>query len=264
MAATTVELAALSIDASSFLADLPNLTATIEGDAVRNDNITDDMESEQLQKLSCRIQAPLMSTVSNPDRVSDLNVTVATLGGENLLTYGLQELTLEIGYARQERPSAGSWFKFPQNVKRRISGSCTFSVPDAGTATMLSKLASTTHSDKVMTLACTINGVAISLPVLLQTVEFQAERDGLQMLRCSLGARKGSVTPSGTTSLLEKAINAFRSTVAIVATTKAVGGQSIAGNFIFDSVSLQVRDGELVMTDYSFLSQGTFTSTVTA
>lgn len=264
MALTTLDISALSIGGSSFLTDLPNATATIEGDVVRNDSITDTEESEQLQKLSCRLSLPLMSTTSNPDRVSDLNVTVATLGGENLLTYGLQELTLDVSYARQEKPNAGSWFKYPQNVKRRITGSVLFSVPDAGTATMLSKLASTTHSDKVMTIACTVNSVAISMPVLLQSVEWQGERDGLQMLRCSLGARKGTANPTGTTSLLEKALNAYRTALAIVLTTKASGGQTISGDFIFDSLSFQVRDGELVMAEYAFLSQGAFTSVVSS
>ena len=269
MAATTLDISTISLAASSYLLDAEGMTWTIGTETVRNDSLTDDMESEQVQKITHSLDIPLMSSLTNPDRVSDLNMTAATLGGDNLLTTGLSSLDLDISYARADRPSAGSMFKHPQNVKRRLTGRVEFAVPDSGDIPLVTAVGSTTHADKVLSLSFTINAITFTLPVLLTNVVTSADRDGLIMISADLGPRKpvgGGAYPSapvGTSSLLEKAINDYRTPIAVVVATKAVGGRSGTGNFIFDSVKLEARDGGLVMVRYGLINQGTVTVATT-
>jgi hypothetical protein len=267
MALNTLAISAWSIG-GSVIADLEGGTIEVTGDDVRNDSVTQGMESRQLQKRQVAVDSGLMTTLTNPDRVSDLNVTALTLGGNNLLTYGVQDLSLNIGYTRAEVPQLGSRWRVPQNVKITISGEVTWAIPDAGTFDFLADMFSATHSDVVKVLSVTINGVSVTLPTLLTGLRWSGERDGLQLVTASLSPRAPAggaypTAPTGTTSLLEKALNDFRTPLTCSFVTKAVGGRNIAGDFIFDTVSLEVRDAELVMTRYRMISTGAVTGVLT-
>ena len=265
MAAITLDVAAASIGGNSFLTDLEGCTFTLETDTVDNHSIVSPGVSKQVQKIKGTFDFPMFSTSTIPDRISDLNLSVATLGGTSLLTFGLESLKLSVGYVRQQRPNAGSPFHYPQNTIIEISGSARVATPDTGITPFLGDAASTTHSDRVKSLSFTLNGVAITLPVVITGAGVPFERGGLQMCDISLGPRvpaSGAYpsAPTGTTTLLEKALNAYRTPLAISATTKATTGLVISGsNFIFDPWELEITDGGLVVPKYKFVNVGAFT-----
>ena len=180
MAAESVAISALSVAGSSYLTDLEGCTFTLDTETVRNDSVTDDAESEQVQKITGTFDLPLMSTLSNPDRVSDLQVTGFTVGATNALTLGLERASIEVAYAQAEVPTVGTAFRVRQNVKRRVSGSARVAVSNTGVVPLLGDAANTTHSNRVKTITAVVNGVTIEFPALITGETWSAERDGLQ------------------------------------------------------------------------------------
>ncbi len=270
MAATVLQFNSFTIGGSSFLTDLESITATIDSDTVENHGLTNDMVGEQVAKVGCRLEVPLFSTISTPERVSHLGLTACTLGTPNLLTdYGVESLDFNVAYQQVQRPSAGSLFRYPQNVRRNITASVTFGVPDTGLLPMLTDMTSATYGDRVKNLSFTINSVVTTLPVLLKSTQLAGQRDGLQMVTAELGPRVPTsgaypAAPTGTTSLFEKALNSYRTGLAVVLSNTVTTGETLSGTFLFDGLQLQIRDGALVMANYSFVSQGAFTCAVPA
>ena len=85
--------------------------------------------------------------------------------------------------------------------------------------------------------------------------------DDVQRLEISfVGQDPGSsdypAAPTGTTSILEKALNAAQTAVAIVWTTQVAGGAAYTGNALYSSFAFSINQGRVVRNQYSFVGVG--------
>lgn len=244
---------------------LDEIDYAIDHDTVRDDALTDNMESEQVVKAKFSINFSLFSNIGDPERVSHLNLSAASLGGDDIKALGIDTLSLSVSYARKDKPQAGSLFPWPQNTKIRITGSVSFQVEDDGGMPYMEDAVAALYTARVKTLSFTLNGTAVTLPILLTNCKWTAERDGNQMFSADFGPRKPTsgvypVAPTGTSTLFATSLNAFRAALAVVINNAATG-ESVAANCIFDKADLEIRDGQLVPVKYSMVSVGAFTVT---
>lgn len=268
MAIDSTQIGALSLASASQLEFFDAATFRIQSDVVRNDPITRTSQGNQRAKLQAFLEVDLMSTKSLPVRVSHLDLSALSLDAVDLLPYGLDNLELSVSYASQDVPSAGSLWKVTQNVKKIVSGSIRTSVPDAGFGALFTDAGSSAEADARMVLTFTINSVTTTLALLLQEVSLENRMDDLQRFTATLasadpGTGDYPTAPTGTTSLMEKALNAFRSTIAFVFTSHSSEGFTASGNALFDGFRITLQDGELVKSSISLRSTGGVTLATT-
>lgn len=262
-------LSALDLASSSFLADFQSATVSVDDDTVRNDALTRGGQSVQTTKRGVTFDVDLLSTLSgsDPERVSHLHLSALTVGGTNYLT-DLEGGTIEISYEQKKKPGAGSLWHYPQNVTKHIRATLKIGVPATGGVPLMVNQFSATLTTQNAALSFTLNSVTTTITMRVVKVSQPFERDGLQIFEVTLEGRDPGTgawpsAPTGTTTLLEKAFNDFKTAIAFNFTSHATEGYNLAGNMVFASVNINIQDGDLVATKYQFKSQGTITATAT-
>lgn len=215
-------------------------------------------------KKSGRITVALMSDTSTADtRVSHLDLSAAAFGSSpasllspNILT------TLKVGVKMTHKPNpgAGELWAFPVVVDGHIDGSLKLGM-GALAPEILKDFFSATYATQNKVLTFTMNSINFSFPFRQVGADVPVAKDGLMEYTMSLmdrSARSGvTVLPSGTTSLIEKALNAPKTALAFAFTPAASNSVALSGNMVFESFDMQIDNGALVMANYSFLTQGT-------
>lgn len=222
--------------------------------------------SAQGLKLDATIKATIMSTLSAPDRVSHLNLTALSLG-DSLLGV-VTRLKFSSNMEKLTKAGVGSWWKEHQIV----GGDFMAEVEIEGTtdtfAPYIADAVSLTGADRNATLDFTLNAIAYTLPMRMETIGFGTNRRGFQVLKIALKGRDPDTgtyptAPVGTTSIVEKAINDPATVLAYSFTSKAADGFTLAGNMVWDSMEFEVVDGEIVNIQYNWSNTGTPTAGAT-
>jgi hypothetical protein len=261
------DIGTLSIASISLLADFENVTWTVDETQVDGSSMVSLGKSMNGTKLAGTLDVSVLSTLSTPDRVSHLNMTVLTVGGTNYLT-DVQSFKLTGTPNQVKQPSAGSWWQTVQNTKMDFAVTLDIAIPVGSNYAhdLMTKMSSTTGIDRNVVLSVTINSVAQTIAMRMKSGSLKAERDGLQMFTLNLvGHAPLSGTyptaPTGTTSLLEKAYNSWASELAFTFSSNATAarGAVFTGNCIIGTWSIDVADEGLVKTAYQFHTTGTVT-----
>lgn len=198
--------------------------------------------------------------------VSHLNLSALTLGGTSLLGFN-RSIGIDLAYAHQMKGGNGELYEFPQVTGVKASASIELDLDTTIGGILIANFYSATNTDRNKILAFTVGGVGIELPFKMVSCSKPVERDGLQTYTLGLEGRQvlyGTVMPTapvGTTSLLEKAFNSFRTALAFDWKSSAATGYRLQGNMVYNSVSLKIADAQLVPVNYSFKTQGTITPT---
>lgn len=256
--ATHLDVSILSIGSIDLLADTVGARLTLSSETAESKAIGRLGASPQVVKRTASLSVDLLNAKTLPNRVSHLDCSVFTLGGTSFLA-DLSNLSVTLGYSLESASAVADEWQFRQVVAKSISGSCDLKVPTASIP-LLNSIdgAITTWS---LDISFTLNGIAVTIPAIIESVEHGVAVDGIQTLSVKWAGRDPQTgdyptAPTGTTTLLEKALNAPTTALAVEYETKAANGTNCTGSVVFTGGSFAIKDGEIVQNQYSFEFQG--------
>lgn len=255
----------------SFLSTFTGGTITVEGQEDEGATATSKANVPETVKKSATIDCTLVDNVGGTRRLNNLDVSAFTVGGTAYVAT-LVNASLSIGYVQDSDVSgeADLW-TYAQNIRLgdvTING--TLKIEGSATPNLPILAASATLGDTVVDVTFTINAIPVTMPMRISQVTHSIQRDAVQELQVVLKLRDDGDAnipnaPTGTTSLLEKALNAYASALACVVTTDAVGqGLTYSGNFVFNSFNVEFANASLVKYNVQLVNQGTVTVAVAA
>jgi hypothetical protein len=217
-------------------------------------------------KRGAMISGTLMSDSSTDIRVSHLNVSAGTLGAVNLLSPNiLNSLTLGINMTHQPKAGVGQLWQTLVVADGLFDASLTLDFDGTAAPALLVDMFSGTYANLNKVLDFTVGGVQIQIPFRMREASIPVGKGEKQTYTLGLSdrsARSGvTVLPSGTSSLLEKAINQPKSSIAFAFQGAGASNISISGNMVWQRYQLQIQDSGLVLATASWLSFGTVTGT---
>ncbi|MBX3095659.1 MAG: hypothetical protein KF812_02235 [Fimbriimonadaceae bacterium] len=266
MRATTFDLAAFSAGGENLLGTVKAVRYRVETETVDARPITTSARRAQPTKRHAIIETTQTSMLTAPLRVTHLNVSAATAGGEDWRAH-IRRGWFRADFRHAEGSAVGDLWRWPVLVERGFRARFDLLIPTDGVLGL--NLAHAAPNLSAVTLSLTINGVTVALPMVATRWEHRHNPGEPQMIRVDLlgqGPESGDypASPSGTTSLLEKSLNAADDPVAITLMSRADGGAEYAGDFMFAGMQFSVADGDLVTTDFAWTSRGAVTVTETA
>ncbi|MFZ4483740.1 MAG: hypothetical protein ACOYOL_07155 [Chthoniobacterales bacterium] len=261
-----VDVTALSLDGSSILGAFANATLTMPNDLVNAKPASRNGMRNSVAKKSWSLSTELMSVVSGSRKVQHTDISVFTLDGVDYL--GIFNGTLTGTITQVEGSLSGSKWKDPQNTDIDFGFSGKVLVPTAtgGAQALLSDAASSTLTDAEMVVSFTLNGIAVTLPMTLASVSLGLQSGGLQEISIELSGNSPDsgaypTAPTGTSSLLEKAFNSYKTAITFAMTTHATEGGAFSGSAKLKSYSIGMNDGQLVNVQYNYEGSGALTFT---
>lgn len=269
---TTADVSVFSVGSVDLLALLKNARIVANIDQVDGKPFTRLGKSAHAVKKSLEISYSNFSTVSAPQRVTNINVTAFSYGGTDYIGT-LRSGTFSGEFTHVEGSGIGDVFKSPYVTEKDYKLSAELQLVDSATANWWQNNADELLGGNLtgvnITVSFTINSVAITMPMSISSAELVLDEGGLQTVRIECSGRSPDsgdypTAPTGTTSLFEKALNAPKTALAYSITNAATSAYDVnlAGNCIIKSFSIGFQDGALVMEDYSYASQGTVTPSV--
>lgn len=261
------DLSVFTVGGSSQLAVLENVTYRTT--VAKNEGRILKVVGGQAQagRRSGRIEMTNMSTISGsaPTRVTAFELSAISLGGVDVIAL-INTLDFSGNMNLKDAAAAPEEWAWPQFMGKDYSARATLFIP-ATSGQAFSAAVHGARSGLAVTLTFTINGVAITLPMLITEAVHKTNVDDHQMYEVALEGRapdSGSypTAPTGTTSLLEKAFAAPGTALAFVITTKASpDGVTYSGNMVYESFNFSIgQNGQLVKEQYTWAVRGTPTA----
>jgi len=217
-------------------------------------------------KTAGKLTVQTNSVVSGSTRVSHSDCTAFTIGGTSYLNV-LRSYSMNGSFEMRMQAGVGEKYVKPQVVAKDYQIQVALDVESTDSFTLMALLGGADFSNVDQAVSITVNSVAITTAMNLNQGTVTAQRYDLQELSLSFdGADPGSgaypAAPLGTTTILEKALNAPTTEIAF-AFQNALSGVTTAmnasGNCVFESFSFEVQDGQLVNETYNFATYGTVT-----
>jgi len=266
MRATTFDLAAFSAGGENLLATVKAVRYRVETETADARPITRSASSAQPTKRRAVIETTQTSILTTPLRVSHLEVSALTAGGENWRAL-VRRGWFRADFRHAEGSAVGDFWRWPVLVERDFRARFDLMTPTDGVPGL--DLAHAAPGFSTVNLSLTINGVAVTLPMVVTRWEHRLEPGEPQMVRVTLQGQSPDTgaypsSPSGTSNLLAKALNAPDLPLAVTLTSRATGGAAYAGDFLFAGMQFGVEDGALVTTDFTWTSRGAVAATETA
>jgi hypothetical protein len=259
----------LSIGGNSQLEFIENANYTFTEEGAEGAPASRFGGNDQGTKMSGKIEFSLFSDQATDVRVSHLDLSAATWGSVNLLSPNiLSNMQVRIQMVHKMNPGTGQLWAYPIVADGKFEGSLKLGMDRAAVPQILIDMFSATYGDKNRVLAFTLNSVGVSVPFRQKSAAIPVEKDGLMEYTLDLAdrsARAGvTVLPSGTTSLLEKAINQPKTALAFVFRPASHPSINISGNMVWETFELNIEDGKLVPSKLTFATQGTVTGAATS
>lgn len=272
------DLAVFTLDGSSQLALIKGVTYNLNLSKGDTTTIARAGHRRQTVKKSSTIKTGVMSALSGDATLVATNLAVSAfaLGGVSYLAY-LRGCTIN-GTTPEKREVGGlaNAFKWPQAFGKDYSIDVTLVIPaaaDSQTSNFAVNMGANLHdtdlTDQDLTrLAFTITIDNVTIAMTCEVDDYTHEINGQQEQVITLklsgndpGTGAYPTTPTGTTSILEKAFNAYNTAVAVVLTSgAAASGETYSGNFMIPSFSIGIQDESVIMIDLDFESKGTITA----
>lgn len=266
---TTLDIEAATLGGVNILGYLDSGELTVVNDTEDGSTIVVGGETHCVVKKSGTLNLSLLSDSAEACRVSNLDISVLTQGGVDILGNCISG-DMSIGIKNTEGSGAADIWKYPEPTGISIDATTELVLPVGtnpifGSGKIVKSIFSNTladMSDLYIVLSITINSVAITLPVTVTEFSHMFDRDDMMHYRFSYKSNSpGSggtfpTAPTGSTTLLEKILNAYRVPVALDLDTGAAGAGDYQGNFVFQSCNFGWDQGSLIKNDYTLLSYG--------
>ena len=271
------DLAVYTLDGSSQLTTIKNVAYEFTADKGDTTTINRPGSRRQTVRKGCTIKSGFMSTLSGDSGMvaSNLAISAFSLGGQSYLSY-LRGGSFRGSFTVREVPGVGDVFRWPQIFGKDYKMEVTLVIPAAGDSQLPNfarsqgaNLHDTDLNDQDLTrlaVSITIDGVTTALTMEVDSMTHTVNQQQEQVITLSLsgndpGTGAYPTTPTGTTTLFEKMLNAHNTVLAVVLTTAAAGsGQTYSGNFIFTDFGFSFNDSEIIMIDYTLSSRGPIAS----
>lgn len=270
MKITTLDVTALSVGGINQLAFFESAQLSVDFDLEDGSSGAIAGVSKCITKKGGKLSLGLFSNSANACRVSNLDVSALTLGGTDII--GLcRSGTITVDISHSEGSGSADVFKYPEPVDMELKSNVMLVLPTDsnflfGVGGFVKSILSDDPADIAdlhLTLALTLNSAQFTIPFVVGSFNHTANRGSLQEYSLSLEASAPSsgdypVAPTGTTTIIEKCINAFRTPVACVFTAGPDSG-AYTGNFVFESLSFSWEDSSLIKTNVELASYGPIT-----
>lgn len=271
------DLSVFTLGAASLLAQIKGVQYEFSPENADTSTIKRGAKRRQTVKKGVTITTGLMSTMSGDASLvaSNLAVSAMSLGGVSILSY-VRGGSISGSYEVREVSGIADAYRWPQITGKDYEVELNLMLPAAGDSqvpNMVRALGPSIHDPDVLdqdltrvTWSMTIDDVTITIPMIVESFEDTIRENQEQELRlrlsgCDPGTGAYPTSPTGTSSLLEAAFNAFNVPIAFVLTTAGAGaGVSYSGNAIVTRFGFSFNDAEITMIDYTFSSRGTVTA----
>lgn len=268
---TNVDIAVFDINSGDFLEFMSGVTYATNFDTEDGAPINVLGNSPCPVKQGATLSTPLMSNSSTSCRVSNLDVSAITLDGQSIAPF-VRGGSFNGTLGHEEGSGIGDRWKLPIVVSKDFSISLDLVVPTASNPIAgVGGFADSVHGNYAdivntsMVFSITINGIAVTLPTLVSGFEQSSERGAIQRVNMELMGKAPWDTsayptaPTGTTSLLEKALNDPKTPLAIELDFGTGNNNNYSGNFVISGFNFGFNDSEIIKTQYDFASSGEIT-----
>lgn len=205
-------------------------------------------------KRACTHPFEIFQVNATPARLPAMSATLMDLGGNILGSF--VDYTWKVTNAVQDGSGAAAFDEFPNAVGSDFSINATRFLASSETSiAQLTKLISSTASDREVTATLTIGGFVLSLPMLLTSGKHDVMRDQLDKFSIGAKKRKGDIsltTVGSTTSLPYVAIKGD----AIISLAATTGPVTYSGTGIITELTGKLADRQLTKLSGTLAMQG--------
>lgn len=274
----TGDLAIFSINSVSQIALISNVAFSLPVDTAEGRGVAYRGKNPQAVKQGGILRTTQMSNVDNCTRVANVDLTAFTLDGTNYLAF-VRSLNFSGSFEHDENSGVGDYWKYPEVKIKDYAATVTLTLPDSTTANALratmhdlfNATAATAIANRNAPLSFTLNGVTITVPMMITDAEWSGEDGRNQTVTFTLAGKDCMAgadyptAPTGTTTILEKLFNAPYTPLAFALTPGlAANSTAFAGELVPASFSFSIEDGAVVTEQYEWLTHGPVTSTPAA
>lgn len=262
--ATQLDVSVLTVNSVDYtnLVNTVTLTknvATAEGQA-----ITRKYNNPQAVKNSWNLSFTARNTKVAPARVTNLDLTAHSIGGTAHVA-NTESLTINVNAVHAMGDACEDGHAFPVYTGSTIDGSAVLKVP-TGSVPLMAALDSPGDADLAFTF--TLNGVTVTFPIIVTSVAHNASVGQVQTVNVSFVGQDPLTgdhpsAPTGTTTILEKVLNAPQTALAIAFTSKASGGVAYTGNALIQSYSVNISNSAVVEESMTWAGVGALTDAAT-
>lgn len=263
------DLSAWTVGGGSQLDFAPDAQIEFNFDVDDGAAMTTTGERIEVAGKRATLSTSLFSTVGS-SRVSNLDLTAFSIDAVDYIAY-VQSAQFSFSVPNSQTKGVGSLWHAPQprTNERAVTVNATLQVPAAtATANALRLLGGiAVHADREeasVAFTMTINGIAITLPMTVVRVGVPQKRGEMLEIPIELRGRapvSGAfiTAPAGSSTLIEKAINATATAIAFVFTPHddAGFGKSFNGNMVIESFDFSVEHGKIIATNFQYAATGT-------
>ncbi len=254
------DLATYTVGGTSLIDSLSDAVLTVNAGHDEGKGMARLHESPQLVVKGFSLEATATSNVAGVGRVTNLNLTAFTVGGTAYLAT-VDSVSFSGSMAHAEGKGAADFWEFPNVVSAGFSGKARLKVPAADLPALDALAADATVAGNYLAISATLNGVVVTIPVAITMFTRELPIDDIQYFSIDFVGRDPltgtyPTAPTGTTSLLEKAIVQPRTALAFTFKPSADSG-TYSGNLVWSAWDFSVNNTGVVRTKYSWKGAGT-------
>jgi hypothetical protein len=197
----------------------------------------------------------LLEDASGSCRATNLNLTVLTIGAvDRLASFKSGTVGMSLSGSASVRPTATLKERM-QALQRKFTVAGTFRVDDGVSLIDLETIAnSNTPADRDVTVLVTIAGIAFSIPMTIETFDFNSEHNAVQEFTATLVSRDVASTPTGT-SIYAVAFTGD----GLLTLASDLGSGNRSGTGLVESLSITIPEAGLMEVTGTMTMQGGMT-----
>ena len=211
----------------------------------------------------------VLNMTSNIVKSGAATVTNLDLTGTSILgtayVADVESLQFNVACAHVPGDACQDGWAYPVYDSSDITGTATLKVP-TGSVQIMAGQDAPGDADGVFTF--TLNGNTVTLPVILTSIDHSMVNGSVQTVTVSFQGqdpRTGNMptAPTGTTTIVEKILNAPETALAVEVESKAVGGVNYTGNVLISAYGLSINNGAVVSETFTWTGVGAPTTAAT-
>lgn len=262
------DMSVFTIGGSSMLEVIKDVTLEWNYAEVDGTALAVEGRQPQTTRGGGSITTGIRSTIADGTRVTNLECSALSIGGTDFKPY-IRRLQITGDNETEDTEGATGATQWNQyKGKKSLMAEAELWIPSVN-GTGLSLVAfSTTRATRDLVISFTINGVVCTFAATITRVQHAFDEGDWQVYSVTLKGKASDTdpfptAPTGSTSLLEKAMNTPGAVYALVVTSHATEGVTYSVNGVISNYSFEIAENTLVNTKYTFLSQGPMTVTAT-
>lgn len=258
--AVGTNLSAFTLESDNVKTGLVSGSLRFANRTVSTRTISDTNEKKCTAAKEAVLVADMLNQTGGACPVMALNTTAFSVGGSDYLARLINLQIQATNMFEEKAGGVGDKWVIRQWTGQAIRGSCQLNLSTTVLRDILTKVASETLTDANVTLAFTLNGVQVSVPLIAEELTHSFATGQSQLWDINFGERGAATLPSGTTTMLERFLNTPSTSETLVLQSKAgTGGVLYGGEFLWQDYSLSIQSQEVVKENYTLVSTGAVT-----